>query len=80
MLRTQPGIDFHQSRLPAFGSGSRHSVRATMEECGPTLDVDMMPSHSEGEDTEETDSAEVWGRLFPVGKGFVAQGTPRARC
>ena len=37
-----------------------------------TLDVDMMPFPSDGD--EESDSGEVWGRLFPVGKGFVAQG------
>jgi serine/threonine-protein kinase Chk2 len=42
-----------------------------MSECGATLDVDMILSHSEGE--EETDGGEVWGRLFPLGKGFVAQ-------
>lgn len=45
-----------------------------MTECGATLEVDMIPSHSEEEGEEETDSGEVWGRLFPVGKGFVAQG------
>ena len=46
--------------------------RVEMSECGATLDVDMILSHSEGE--EETDGGEVWGRLFPLGKGFVAQG------
>lgn len=45
-----------------------------MTECGATLEVDMIPSHSEEEGEEEADSGEVWGRLFPVGKGFVAQG------
>ena len=41
-------------------------------ECAATLDVDMVLSHSEEEG--ETDGGAVWGRLFPVGKGFVAQG------
>lgn len=46
----------------------------TESQCGATLDIDMVPSHSEEEGEEETDGGDVWGRLFPVEKGFVAQG------
>ena len=47
-------------------------------DCAATLDVDMVQSPSEEEAEDETDSAEVWGRLFPIGKGFVPQGMTRA--
>lgn len=46
-----------------------------MSECGATLEVDMCLSPSEEE--EEGEGREVWGRLFPVGKGLVAQGVSK---
>ena len=41
-------------------------------ECAPTLDVVDGPFEEEEE--SEGERPEVWGRLFPLDKGFVAQG------
>ena len=41
-------------------------------ECAPTLD--MVDGPFEDEEESEEERPEVWGRLFPLGKGFVAQG------
>lgn len=49
-------------------------------DCAPTLDLDMVDGPVEEEEEEaEEDRPEVWGRLFPLGKGFVAQGRRSAR-
>ena len=46
-----------------------------MSECAATLEVNSMqfPSEEEEEDEEEP-GGEVWGRLFPLGRGFIQQG------
>ena len=41
-------------------------------DCAPTLDVVDGPFS--GEDEEEDEGPEPWGRLFALGKGFVTQG------
>ena len=47
-------------------------------DCAPTLDVVDGPFEEEEEEEAEEDRPEVWGRLFPLGKGFVAQGEASA--
>ena len=37
---------------------------------GPTLEIGEFSEETEGEITEK----EAWGRLFPVGRGFMAFG------
>ena len=46
-------------------------------DCAPTLDVVDGPYEDE---EEEGESPEIWGRLFPLNKGFVAQGTQQNHC
>ena len=42
-------------------------------DCAPTLDVVDGVVEDEEEEVGE-DRTNIWGRLFPLGKGFVAQG------
>ena len=42
-------------------------------DCAPTLDVVDGLIEEEEEEAGE-DRPKVWGRLFPLGKGFMAQG------
>ncbi len=40
----------------------------------PTLDVSDSSPYEEDGGEEEVDGPGVWGRLFPLGTGFVSQG------
>ena len=52
---------------------------ATEMDCAPTLDlVDGLIEEEEEEAGE--DRPKVWGRFFPLGKGFVAQGKTNSTC
>ena len=48
-------------------------------DCAPTLDVVDGPVEDEEEEVGE-DRPNIWGRLFPLGKGFVAQGKANTTC
>lgn len=45
-------------------------------DCAPTLDV----VDGVVEEEVEEDRPNIWGRLFPLGKGFVAQGKANTTC
>ena len=48
-----------------------------MADLPQTLESDLMQSPSEGED--EADGGVAWGRLFPMGRGFVPQGVSKSQ-
>ena len=49
--------------------------RANRMDDSATLDV-IDGGYNAGYDSDDEDStAEMWGRCFPIGKGFTAQGT-----